>query len=99
MIAFVRGDSTAAHGRRRDVLTVGVDVGEHRTSAAQGHGAGGRDEAAGRDHHLVPGSDAEDMQREIQRDRAVRQSDPKTEHRRRARTPARTRGPPGRSSS
>ena len=75
MMALVR---LCPHRFRRDVLAIRVNVGEDRTSAAHDDGAGGRDEAAGRDHHLVAGSDAEDIQSEIERDRAVRQSDPET---------------------
>ncbi len=75
MIAFVRLRDGALDGVRVEVVRARVDVGEDRRRAALPDGVGGGDERQRRHDHLVARTDARDVQRELQRGRAVRDGD------------------------
>src|SRR5439155_267894 len=66
------GSQHRADGLGGEVLARGIDFGTHRCAAAHDGATRARNEGAARDDDLVPGADAERVQSELQRRRAVR---------------------------
>ena len=75
MIALVRGVIAALDRLRVEVVGARIDVGEHRRRAALPDGVRRGDERHRRHDHLVARADARDVERELQRGRAVRGRD------------------------
>ena len=63
------------HRRRIDRPALGLDVDDHRQRACGDRGVRGRRERQGGDDHLVAPADAERLQRDLHRHRAVRHDD------------------------
>jgi hypothetical protein len=90
MTARVRGVMAARTAAGERFWAVPVDVREHGLAPAMATATRRRDEGARRHDDLVAGSDAGGLEREVERERAVRERDARAERRSTRRTRPRT---------
>src|SRR5271167_3173863 len=71
---FGSGSDRASDCFCRDVLTLGINVNANRTGSAHDYTTGGRDEGAWSGDDLMPTSDAERLQRQLECNCPIRQA-------------------------